>query len=71
MDGKFVDLEETIRSFKEIVEGQHDDLPEQAFYMVGNIDEAVEKAKGLGDEEDEDEEDDSDSEDNSENGEEG
>ena len=71
MEGKFVDLEETIRSFKEIVEGQHDDLPEQAFYMVGNIDEAVEKAKGLGDEEDEDEEDDSGSEDDTENGEEG
>jgi F-type H+-transporting ATPase subunit beta len=70
MEGKFVDLEETIRSFKEIVEGQHDDLPEQAFYMVGNIDEAVEKAKGLGDEEDEDEEDDSGSEDDSENDEE-
>ncbi len=45
--GKYVPLKETIRSFKEIVEGKHDDLPEQAFYMVGNIDEAVEKAKTL------------------------
>jgi len=73
MDGKFVELEETIRSFKAVVEGQHDDLPEQAFYMVGGIEEAVEKAKGLSGEEDEgDEEEDDDSEngDNSENGEE-
>ena len=38
--GKYVPLEETVRSFKEIVEGKHDDLPEQAFYMVGGIDEA-------------------------------
>ena len=45
--GKYVPLKETIRSFKELVEGKHDDLPEQAFYMVGNIDEAVEKAKTL------------------------
>ena len=43
--GKYVPLKETIRSFKEIVAGQHDDLPEQAFYMVGTIDEVVEKAK--------------------------
>jgi F-type H+-transporting ATPase subunit beta len=53
-EGKFVELDETIRSFKEVVEGQHDDLPEQAFYLVGNIDEAVQKARGLsGEEEDE------------------
>jgi F-type H+-transporting ATPase subunit beta len=45
--GKYVPLKETIRSFKELVDGQHDDLPEQAFYMLGNIDEAVEKAKTL------------------------
>ncbi|HEY2416555.1 MAG TPA: F0F1 ATP synthase subunit beta, partial [Steroidobacteraceae bacterium] len=45
--GKYVPLKETIRSFKELVAGQHDDLPEQAFYMVGTIDEAVEKAKTL------------------------
>ncbi len=46
--GKYVPVKETIRSFKEVVDGKHDDLPEQAFYMVGNIDEAVEKAKTLG-----------------------
>ena len=45
--GKFVPLQETIRSFKEIVEGAVDDLPENAFFMVGNIDEAREKAKTL------------------------
>jgi len=45
--GKYVKLEDTIRGFKEIVEGKHDDLPEQAFYMVGGIEEAVEKAKKL------------------------
>jgi F-type H+-transporting ATPase subunit beta len=45
--GKYVPLKETIRSFKEVVDGKHDDLPEQAFYMVGNIEEAVEKAKTL------------------------
>jgi F-type H+/Na+-transporting ATPase subunit beta len=45
-----VELDETVRSFKEVVEGRHDDLPEQAFYLVGNIDEAVEKAKTLSDE---------------------
>ena len=56
MPGKFVELEDCVRSFREIVEGQHDDLPEQAFYMVGNIDEAVEKAKGMSGEEEEEEE---------------
>ncbi|MBZ6378093.1 F0F1 ATP synthase subunit beta [Pacificimonas flava] len=45
--GKFVDLEDTIRSFKEVVEGKHDDLPEAAFYMVGGIDEAREKAQKM------------------------
>jgi F-type H+-transporting ATPase subunit beta len=45
--GVFVSLEETIRGFKGIVEGEYDHLPEAAFYMVGNIDEAVEKAKAL------------------------
>jgi len=45
--GVYVPLSETIRAFKEIVEGKHDDLPEQAFYMVGTIDEAIEKAKKL------------------------
>jgi F-type H+-transporting ATPase subunit beta len=42
--GKFVKVEETVRAFKEIVEGKHDDLPEQAFYMVGGIEEARAKA---------------------------
>ena len=46
--GKYVKLEDTIRGFKEIIEGKHDDLPEQAFYMVGTIEEAIEKAKTLG-----------------------
>ena len=46
-EGKFVSVAETIRGFKEILEGKHDELPEQAFYMVGGIDEAVEKAKRL------------------------
>ncbi len=45
--GKYVPLSETIRGFKEIVEGRHDDLPEDAFYMVGGIDEVVEKAAEL------------------------
>jgi F-type H+-transporting ATPase subunit beta len=45
--GKYVKLEDTIRGFKEIIEGKHDDLPEQAFYMVGGIEEAIEKAKRL------------------------
>ncbi|HQO01419.1 MAG TPA: F0F1 ATP synthase subunit beta [Spirochaetota bacterium] len=47
MPGKFVKLEETIKSFKEVIDGKHDDLPEQAFYMVGPIDEVIEKAKKL------------------------
>jgi len=45
--GKYVPLKETIRSFRGIVEGEYDHLPEQAFYMVGSIDEAIEKAKSL------------------------
>ena len=45
--GKFVSLKETIRSFRSIVDGEYDDLPEQAFYMVGGIEEAVEKSKSL------------------------
>jgi F-type H+-transporting ATPase subunit beta len=47
MQGKYVPLKETIRGFKEIIEGRHDDLPESAFLFVGSIDEAVEKAKSL------------------------
>jgi F-type H+-transporting ATPase subunit beta len=45
--GKYVPLRDTIRSFKEIIEGRHDSLPEGAFHMVGNIDEAVEKGRQL------------------------
>ena len=45
MQGKYVPIKETIRGFKEIIEGMHDDLPESAFLFVGTIDEAVEKAK--------------------------
>ena len=43
--GKYVKLEDTVRGFRELVDGKHDDLPEQAFYMVGTIEEAIEKAK--------------------------
>lgn len=46
-EGKYVPLKETIKGFKGIVEGEYDELPEQAFYMLGTIDEAVEKAKTL------------------------
>ncbi len=45
--GKYVSLKDTIAGFKGIIAGEYDDLPEQAFYMVGTIDEAVEKAKGM------------------------
>ncbi len=45
--GKYITLEETIAGFKGILEGKYDDLPENAFYMVGNIEEAIEKAKTL------------------------
>ena len=47
MQGKYVPIKETIRGFKEIIEGKHDDLPESAFLFVGTIDEAVEKAKNM------------------------
>jgi F-type H+-transporting ATPase subunit beta len=43
--GRYVPIEETVRGFKEILEGKHDELPEDAFYMVGTIDEAVENAE--------------------------
>jgi F-type H+-transporting ATPase subunit beta len=46
-EGKFVSVADTVKGFKEILDGKHDDLPEQAFYMVGGIEEAVEKAKKL------------------------
>jgi F-type H+-transporting ATPase subunit beta len=45
--GAYVPREETVRGFREILEGKHDDLPEQAFYMVGGIEQAVEKAKRI------------------------
>jgi F-type H+-transporting ATPase subunit beta len=48
--GKFVQVEDTVKSFKAVVEGEYDHLPEQAFYMVGGIEEAVEKAKKLAEE---------------------
>jgi F-type H+-transporting ATPase subunit beta len=46
--GKYVKLADTIRGFQEIVDGKHDDLPEQAFYMQGTIEDVIEKAKQLG-----------------------
>ena len=45
--GRYVPIKETVRGYKEILEGKHDDLPEAAFYLVGTIDEAVEKAKKI------------------------
>jgi F-type H+-transporting ATPase subunit beta len=45
--GKYVPVKETVRGFKEILEGKHDDLPEQAFWMVGGIEEAIEAAKNM------------------------
>jgi F-type H+-transporting ATPase subunit beta len=45
--GKYVKLEDTIKGFKMICDGEYDDLPEQAFYMVGTIEEAIEKSKSL------------------------
>jgi F-type H+-transporting ATPase subunit beta len=45
--GKFVKIEDTVRGFQEILDGKHDDMPESAFYMVGTIEEAVEKAERL------------------------
>ena len=47
MQGKYVPLKETIRGFKEIIDGKHDDLPESAFLFVGTIEDAVEKAKTI------------------------
>jgi F-type H+-transporting ATPase subunit beta len=45
--GKYVTIEETVKGFKEIVEGNHDDKPEQAFYMTGNIEEVIQRTKEL------------------------
>jgi F-type H+-transporting ATPase subunit beta len=47
MPGRYVPLRETLRGFREIVEGRHDEVPEQAFFMVGTIGEALEKAAGM------------------------
>ncbi|MCX7005855.1 MAG: F0F1 ATP synthase subunit beta [Kiritimatiellaeota bacterium] len=47
MKGRYVQIEDTIRSFKEVLEGKHDDLPEQAFYMVGQIEDVIEKAREM------------------------
>lgn len=47
LPGRYVDIKDTVKGFKEILEGKHDHLPEQAFYMVGTIEEALEKAKKL------------------------
>ena len=47
MEGRYVPVKETIRGFREILDGKHDDLPESAFLFVGTIDEAVEKARKL------------------------
>ncbi len=47
LEGKYVKLEDTIKGFNEIIEGRHDDLPENSFYLVGTIEEAIEKAKTL------------------------
>jgi F-type H+-transporting ATPase subunit beta len=55
--GEYVRLEDTIKGFQEIIEGKHDDLPEQAFYMVGTIEQAVQKARQLAGEEPEEAED--------------
>ena len=47
LEGKYVTIADTIKGFKEIVDGKHDGLPEQAFYLVGTIEDAIEKAKTL------------------------
>ena len=47
MKGRYVKVAETVKGFREIVEGKHDDIPEQAFYMTGTIEEVLEKAEKL------------------------
>ncbi|HRK06346.1 MAG TPA: F0F1 ATP synthase subunit beta [Pseudobdellovibrionaceae bacterium] len=47
MQGRYVDIKDTVRGFREILDGKHDDVPEQAFYLVGTIEDALEKAKRL------------------------
>ncbi len=66
--GTYVSVEDTVRSFKEIVEGKHDDLPERAFYMKGSIDEVTQEAGSDDDEDEESEDSDSDSDDNGDDG---
>jgi F-type H+-transporting ATPase subunit beta len=46
-DGKYVELKDSIKGFKEIVDGKHDEIPEQAFYMQGTIDDVLEEAEKL------------------------
>src|SRR5213075_1318589 len=53
--GEYVKLEDTIKGFREIIDGKHDDVPEQAFYMVGTIEQAVERARKMGGEEEREE----------------
>jgi F-type H+/Na+-transporting ATPase subunit beta len=48
LEGKYVPVEETVRSFREIIDGKHDDIPERAFLMKGTIDEVVEATRGAG-----------------------
>ena len=50
LEGRYVEVEDTVRSFKGILDGQYDHLPEQAFYMVGSIEDVIEKAKGMDEE---------------------
>jgi F-type H+-transporting ATPase subunit beta len=45
--GKYVEIKDTVRGFREILDGKHDALPEQAFYLVGTIEDAIEKSKRL------------------------
>jgi F-type H+/Na+-transporting ATPase subunit beta len=55
-EGKYVPVEDTVRSFKEIIEGKHDDVPERAFLLKGSIDEVTEAARGAREEEESEEE---------------
>ena len=47
LQGKYVDIKDTVKGFREILDGKHDALPEQAFYLVGTIEDVIEKAKKL------------------------
>jgi len=47
LEGRYVKIDDTVRSFQEIVDGKHDDIPEQAFYMKGSIDEVLEEAEKM------------------------